>query len=123
VDAVLPPRLADHFARPRCAGDLEGATHAGRGSNPACGDLLLLRLRIVGGRIERAAFRAQGCSAFLATASLVTEALVGVTVEEARALDPASLVREAGGVPRGSEHAPAVARRAIESAVAGALRP
>lgn len=114
---MLPPLLADHFARPRNAGDLAGATHEGRATNPACGDVLVLRLRVAAGRIEGAAFRAQGCSALLATSSLVTEALIGATVEESRSLDPWALVREAGGVPRESEHAPAVARRALLQAI------
>jgi NifU-like protein involved in Fe-S cluster formation len=114
---MLPPLLADHFARPRNAGDLPGATHEGRATNPTCGDVLVLRLRVAAGRIEGAAFRAQGCSALLATSSLLTEALIGVTVEEIRSLDPQDLVRDAGGVPRESEHAPALARRALLRAI------
>ena len=116
---MLPPLLAEHFARPRNAHDLPSATHEGRAGNPACGDLLVLRLLLVEGHVERAAFRAQGCSALIACASLVTEALRGRTFVEALELDPERLVREAGGVPPGKEHAPAVLKRAIEHALRG----
>jgi nitrogen fixation NifU-like protein len=92
----------------------------GRADNPACGDLLWLRLRVERGRIERAAFRAQGCSALIAVASLVADSLQGRTIEQASRLDVASLVAEAGGVPPGKEHAPSVVRRAVLEALGGA---
>lgn len=117
---MLPPLLAEHFSRPRNVHDLPAATHEGRAENPACGDVLVLRLLVVAGRVERAAFRAEGCSALIACASLVTEALRGRTPEEALDLDPEGLVREAGGLPPGKEHAPAVLKRAIERALGGA---
>jgi NifU-like protein involved in Fe-S cluster formation len=114
---VLPPRLRAHFDRPRHAGDLPGASHVGRAENPACGDLLWIQLRVEGGRIERAAFRAQGCSAVIAIASLVAESLEGRSLGEAEDLDVLSLVAEAGGAPPGKEHAPAVVRRALLEAL------
>ena len=114
---MLSPGLRAHFERPRHAGDLPGASHLGKAENPVCGDSLWLRLRVEGGRIKRAAFRAQGCSALIAVASLVTEQLHGRTAAEAAALDVDRLVAQAGGVPPGKEHAPSVVRRALLEAL------
>ena len=111
--------LRKHFLAPRNTGEVESPDGRGRGTNPACGDVLELTLRVADGRVIEARFRARACSAVIATASLVTEALRGLTLEEAAALDPARLVEAAGGLPPGRTHAPAILARAIAEALGG----
>ena len=56
--------------------------------NPVCGDTLALMLRIEDGRIAEARFQTEGCTASLATSSLITEMVTGLTIDESPGADP-----------------------------------
>jgi nitrogen fixation NifU-like protein len=83
-------RILDHYKRPRNFGPLEGATASARDTNTVCGDDITMHLKVAdGGRIEEARFQGRGCAISTASASLLTEALRGMTVEEALKVDRA----------------------------------
>lgn len=113
------PGILEHFHHPRCAGRLEPPARCGRGRNAACGDDLRLWVRVAAGRVERAAFQARACTGVIAVASMTAEALQGLSLEEARRLDPARLAEAAGGLPRSKAHAAEVVRRARDEALGG----
>ena len=75
--------ILDHNRRPRNYGVLPDATHSARGHNPLCGDKLVLYLHLDGDRITSVSFEGSGCAISKASASLMTEAVRGRTVEEA----------------------------------------
>ncbi|HEY1631623.1 MAG TPA: SUF system NifU family Fe-S cluster assembly protein [Rhizomicrobium sp.] len=79
--------ILDHSKHPRHYGALEGATHTGEGHNPLCGDRVTIAL-IVGadGRIADIKFEGRGCAISQASASLMTDMLIGRTVAEAEKL-------------------------------------
>ena len=58
--------VLDHFRNPRNAGDLPGATATVEVTNPVCGDVLRLAVRMEAGRIVAARFKTQGCVAAIA---------------------------------------------------------
>ena len=71
--------ILDHAKRPRHFGALPGATHDAAGVNPLCGDKLKLFLKIDGGgKIADAAFEGTGCAISVASASLLTDAVIGM---------------------------------------------
>ncbi len=78
--------ILDHNRRPRNFGPLAGATHAADGHNPLCGDRLTLSVKIAGDRIDSIAFEGSGCAISKASASLMTEAVKGTTVDDALGL-------------------------------------
>jgi NifU-like protein involved in Fe-S cluster formation len=80
---ALPPTLREHFDRPRHVGAPEGAGLRGEARNEACGDILVLWLRVGGSpaRVEAAGWKAQGCPATLATASAACEVLPGLPAD------------------------------------------
>jgi nitrogen fixation NifU-like protein len=114
---ALPEKLRAHLADPRNVGTIADASGSGRGENAACGDVLEITVAVEAGKVERILFQARACGAVIATASLVTDLVRGLSVEEARALDVETLVREAGGVPPGRSHAPRVVERALREAL------
>jgi nitrogen fixation NifU-like protein len=71
--------ILDHNRRPRNFGPLEPADVSVEGFNPLCGDRLTLRLRMAGGKIADIRFDGQGCAISTASASLMTEAVKGLT--------------------------------------------
>ena len=78
--------ILDHNRRPRNFGPLAAANHQAEGNNPLCGDKVSVLLDVEDGRIRDIAFQGVGCAISTASASLMTEALKGQTVEEARRL-------------------------------------
>jgi nitrogen fixation NifU-like protein len=78
--------ILDHNRRPRNFGRLPGANHSAVGYNPLCGDRVEVFLRVEQGRIEEIAFEGVGCAISTASASMMTEALRGKSLEETRRL-------------------------------------
>lgn len=78
--------ILDHNRRPRNFHVLQDASHRAEGYNPLCGDRLTLYLKIDCGVIREAAFEGSGCAISKASASLMTEAVKGQTLADARAL-------------------------------------
>jgi nitrogen fixation NifU-like protein len=78
--------ILDHNRRPRNFRAIDGASRQQEGYNPLCGDRLTLYVALDGDRIADVAFQGSGCAISKASASLMTEALKGKTVAEAREL-------------------------------------
>jgi nitrogen fixation NifU-like protein len=79
--------ILDHNKKPRNFHKLPAPTHEAEGFNPLCGDHLWVYLNVAAnGLIEDAAFEGAGCAISKASASMMTVALKGKTVDEARQL-------------------------------------
>ena len=71
--------ILDHAKKPRHFGKLASATHAAQGINPLCGDKLHLYLQVNdAGKICNAKFEGTGCAISVASASLLTESVIGL---------------------------------------------
>ena len=111
-DAVL-----DHFRNPRNAGELPSADAVVEVSNPVCGDILQLAVRMEGGRIAEVRFLCRGCTTAIASASLLTEQLRDRTLAESRALTAESLSQALGGLPTATFHGAQLAADALRAVV------
>ena len=78
--------ILDHNRRPRNFRAIDAASHTAEGYNPLCGDRLTLYLQLAGDTIADVSFEGAGCAISKASASLMTDALKGRTVNEADAL-------------------------------------
>ena len=78
--------ILDHNRHPRNFRKLENANRLAEGYSPLCGDRVSVFLHIEGDRIQGISFQGSGCAISTASASLMTEALKGRSVEEAREL-------------------------------------
>ena len=78
--------ILDHNRRPRNFHALANPSHRAEGYNPLCGDRLTLYLSVNEGVITEAAFEGAGCAISKASASLMTDAVKGQTVAQARSL-------------------------------------
>jgi nitrogen fixation NifU-like protein len=75
--------ILDHHKRPRNFGSLAEANRHAEGHNPLCGDLLKVDVDVENGIIKGVAFQGAGCAISRASASLMTDAVKGKSVEEA----------------------------------------
>jgi len=77
--------ILDHGKNPRNFGELAGANRRAYGYNPLCGDRVKVFVRVDGdGRIHEVGFEGTGCAISTASASLMTSAVKGKTIEQAR---------------------------------------
>lgn len=75
--------ILDHARKPRHFGKLRGATHSADGINPLCGDKLHLYLQLDDDVIFDAAFEGSGCAISVASASLLTDTVIGMKTDDA----------------------------------------
>ena len=81
-------QILDHYRHPRNYGTLEDADISHEDHNPLCGDQVRFEVRLdEGGRVVQAAFTGRGCAISQATASMLTEAVQGKTLDEIKAMD------------------------------------
>jgi nitrogen fixation NifU-like protein len=84
-DDLYRETILDHYHNPRNNGCLEHASAIVEGVNPLCGDELTLYLMVSAeGKIEDVKLRAHGCSINMASGSMMSEAVLGQSVERAR---------------------------------------
>lgn len=86
LDDLYKEVILDHYKRPRNKRPLPDATVSKKKNNPLCGDEITVHARLEDGRVADVAFEGRGCSISQASASMLTEATRGRTVEEADAL-------------------------------------
>ena len=85
-DELFREIILDHYRHPRHRGLVDPADVATHGHNPLCGDEVDLSLRVAGGAVEAVGFEGQGCSISMAAASMMSEEILGKSVENTRDL-------------------------------------
>ncbi|HLQ77704.1 MAG TPA: iron-sulfur cluster assembly scaffold protein [Terriglobia bacterium] len=100
-------------------GEIENPDAVAQVSNPVCGDVMKLSLKIDDGKITDAKFKAQGCSAAIATSSYATEMIIGMNLKQAREVTKEHIADALGGLPGSKMHCSVLASDAIREALKG----
>jgi len=112
-------QVLDHYNNPRNVGKMDiNDPHVGTGmvGAPACGDVMKLQIRVEDDIIEDAKFKAYGCGSAIASSSMVTELLKGMSLDEAKNIKNTSIV-EALSLPPVKIHCSVLAEDSIKAAV------
>lgn len=115
---MYSPQVLEHLDNPRNVGELADASAHGAATNPVCGDLLHLYLKVEDARITASSFQVQGCPPSIAAASVLTEMLDGQTLEAVRRFKAKDVSAALGGLPRNKEHCAVLAIDALRAALA-----
>ena len=86
LDELYREIILDHYRNPRHRGSLSSPSASHEGLNPLCGDEVTVELLVDGGRIADVAYNGSGCSISQSSASMMTEAISGKTLEEVKRL-------------------------------------
>ena len=86
LDALYQEVILDHNRKPRNFREMEGADRRVEGRNPLCGDEITLWVKLEGDRLADVSFKGTGCAVSKSSASLMTAAVKGKTVDETLAL-------------------------------------
>lgn len=111
------PRVMDHFLNPRNTGEIANPTHQAVVTNPICGDMMKLTLRVDAGFVREARAKTFGCAAAIACSSALTELLIGKPVSEAIQVTNGAVVDHLGGLPENKMKCSLVAEEAVQSAL------
>lgn len=118
--APLPynPKVLELFRNPKNLGKMDDATVTAVAGNPLCGDMITFYLKINEQEvIERASFESYGCAANIATSSIVTEMIKGMTIEEAWKVSWKKVTEAVGGLPSVKFHCGILAVGALKRAI------
>lgn len=83
LDDLYRRVIMDHYKTPRNRGELEEGSVTINLNNPTCGDRISLQLQLEEGIVRNVKFTGEGCSISMSSASMMTEAVMGKTGEEA----------------------------------------
>ncbi|MFN7927256.1 MAG: iron-sulfur cluster assembly scaffold protein [Blastocatellia bacterium] len=110
-------KVLEHFDNPRNVGAMLDASAQGEATNPVCGDVLQLYLKVVEGKIVAASFQAQACPPCIAAASVLTEMILRLPLTIASQLKPADITLALETLPRNKAHCPVLAIDALQAAI------
>jgi nitrogen fixation NifU-like protein len=107
--------VLEHFRHPRNVGELADATVAVEVSNPVCGDVMRLAVRLENGRVAEARYQARGCTTAIACGSLLTTLLTGKKADEVKGITAQQISEALGGLPPATFHGSQLACDALEA--------
>jgi nitrogen fixation NifU-like protein len=96
VDSIYREIILDHYRNPRHKGTLDPADYSYEDTNPLCGDEVRIDLRVKDGAVSEVAFSGRGCAVSQASASILTELIEGMPLDEVKALTKDDLLEELG---------------------------
>ncbi len=109
--------VMDHFKNPRNLGKIEDASAQATEGSIACGDMMTVYLKVEDDRITDIKFESYGCAANISTASMMTEVVKGLSLEEAKQITWKDIVERLGGLPQIKYHCSNLAVDTLRKAI------
>ena len=117
IQSLYSEKVMDHFRNPRNVGEIENPDGTGHVGNPICGDIMELYIKVKDNTITDAKFKTFGCGAAIATSSMVTEMVIGKSLDEALEISNKTVADALGGLPAAKMHCSVLAEDALRSAI------
>lgn len=110
-------KVIDHYRNPRNVGKIDNADAVGLAGSLACGDQLKIYLKINNGIVTDAKFQTFGCGSAVASSSILTEMIIGKSVEEVKKITNKDIADQLDGLPPEKMHCSVMGYEALEDAL------
>jgi nitrogen fixation protein NifU and related proteins len=110
-------KVMDHFTNPRNVGEIPDADGIGETGSFKCGDTMTIYIKVESGIITDVKFQTFGCGAAIASSSMLTEMVKGMTLQEAALLTNQDVADRLGGLPPLKLHCSNLAADALHNAI------
>ncbi len=118
-------KVKEHFFKPKniFKSDEEekdwekSADGIGEVGSPQCGDVMRFYIKVNDGKITACKFKTFGCASAIASTSILSEMVIGKTLEEAKKITPQDIVKELGGLPTRKIHCSVLGDQALRKAI------
>lgn len=110
-------KVMDHYRNPRNVGSIDNADAVGVAGSLTCGDQLKIYLKIENNIVTDAKFQTFGCGSAVASSSILTEMIIGKTIDEVRKITNKDIADELGGLPPEKMHCSVMGYEALEDAL------
>lgn len=117
MNKMYSKKVMDHFMNPRNVGSLPEANGVGEVGNLTCGDIMHIEILVKDNIINDIKFKTYGCAAAIATSSMVTEMVKGMTIEEALQVTNRNVAESLDGLPPQKMHCSNLAADALHEAI------
>ncbi len=117
MSSMYSEKVMDHFRNPRNVGEIEDADGVGEVGNAACGDIMKIYIKVEGDVIKDVKFQTFGCGSAIATSSMITEMVMGKTLEEAEQVSNKAVAEALDGLPPTKMHCSNLAADAMHGAI------
>ncbi len=117
---VYTEKVKDHFINPRnILEDVDAYNADGTGmvGSMACGDQMLVAVKIEDGKIAECKWQTYGCASAIASTSMMSEMVTGMTVEEAYHITPKQITEALGGLPEHKFHCSVLGDKGLRAAI------
>ncbi len=110
-------KVMDHFRNPRNVGEIPEADGVGEIGNASCGDIMKIYIKVEGDIIQDVKFQTFGCGSAIASSSMVTEMVMGKTLDEAEKITNKAVAEALEGLPPEKMHCSNLAADALHEAI------
>lgn len=117
---VYTEKVKEHFTNPKNILDDEatfGADGRGEVGNIACGDQMLVVIKVKDDIITECKWKTYGCASAIASTSMMSKMVIGMHIKEAYKIKPEDIVGELGGLPGHKIHCSVLGDRALRAAI------
>ena len=114
---VYSDKVIEHFQNPRNVGTIPDCDGVGRVGSPVCGDMMEVYIKVENGRLVDVKYKTFGCGAAVASGSMGTEMVKGLTIEEALEITDEQVAEALDGLPPEKMHCSNLAAEGIHAAI------
>jgi len=122
LSSLYSKKVMEHFQSPHNMGIIKNPSGIGRVGNPVCGDVMELQIKIEKKKnkeiITAAKFQTFGCGAAIATSSILTDMIIGKSLEEVKYITNKKIIEALGRLPLAKHHCSVLAQEALKKAIA-----